>query len=104
MARARYKEHIARWPHRDCSAQAEYLIYELWLAQEHLSRKWETRTWPERQKLRAVLRWLRRCGVQKIVFEEVMPNLWEDIAVIVYLWQSPGMQRAFPSLTLELMD
>lgn len=100
----RYKEHIILWPQRNMSALAEETLWELHMAQQHLSKKWDARTRAERRRLRAVLRWLHRIGIREMNYEEVMPKVWEDVAVVLYLWQNPGMQKAFPTLTAELLE
>lgn len=98
-----YREVIMREPYKDCSAWAEYVIWELHLMQRKEARSWGARTQRDRHRLMMALRWLRRRGVTNIDYDAVMPTMWEDIAVLIFLSSNYGLQRAYPTLTLEAL-
>lgn len=99
-----YKDVVMKRPHKDCSAWAEEVIWELQLMQTKESTAWENRVKVTKWRLRAALRWLRRCGIRDIEYQTVMPLYWLDIAVVLYLSTNWALRLTYGNLASMLFD
>lgn len=97
-----YKQAIMFEPWKSQWDIADGLCWELHLMQRKEAKDWGRREKHEKLVLRMALRWLRRVGLQRIEYEEITESMKEDIAALLFLRTSEGLQMAYPTLSAEV--